>query len=220
MKEQRRRDREERAKKEAKDQLRAQIHKHIIDKGEVTQNVASAPLLDIYGSYERTAANKFLGGIGGQLQQLYYVIEAMYEIFPDSDLNEHYTKKREDPKNEAVQKANNPRELLMEQFFVPFMLGFIKELKCEYMQFMIPPKLQQIIDTLRVNKSQVADGYDFTRLNDKDYYAFRHAFVEEKLFYETYKTNKNQRAIESILNVLCMVICNRVPKNTVPYKCD
>lgn len=66
----------------------------------------------------------------------------MYELFPDSDLNEHYTKKREDPKAEAVLKANNPRELLMEQFFVPFMLGFIKELKCEYMQFMIPPKLQ------------------------------------------------------------------------------
>lgn len=68
MRQQRRKDREERAKKEAKAALRAQINKHIIDKGEVVQNVASAPLLDIYGGYERTAANKFFGAIGGQLQ--------------------------------------------------------------------------------------------------------------------------------------------------------
>jgi hypothetical protein len=26
--------------------------------------------------------------------------------------------------------------------------------------------------------------------------------------------------MEAILNVICMVICNRVPKNTVSYKCD
>ena len=191
MKQQRRRDREERERKKAKALLRQQINKHIIDKGEVKQNVASEPLLDIYGSYERTAANKFLAGIGGQLQQLYYVIEAMYDIYPESDLVDHYAKMKEDPKGESVQKANNPRELLMEQFFVPFMLGFLKELKCEYMQFMISPKLQQIIDVLQVKRNQNTDAYDFTRLNDKDYYAFRHAFVEEKLFYETYKSNKN-----------------------------
>ena len=75
---------------------------------------------------------------------------------------------------------------------------------------------------MRINKNPNTDAYDFTRLNDKDYYAFRHAFVEEKLFYETYKNNKNPRAVEAILNVLCMVICNRVPKNIpgVTYKVD
>ena len=220
MREQRRKDREERAKKEAKAALRAQINKHIIDKGEPKTGVANEPLLDIYGNYERTSANKFLAGIGGQLQQLYYVIEAMYEIYPESDLNEHFVKKREDPKAEAVSKANTPRELLMEQFFVPFMLGFLKELKCDFIQFMIPPKLQQIIDTLKVNRNPQTDALDFTRLNDKDYYAFRHAFVEQKLFYETYQNNKNEHAIEAILNVICMVICGRVPKNTVPFMCN
>jgi len=200
--------------------LRKQINKHIIDKGEVVQNVASAPLLDIYGSYDRSPSNKFFGAIGGQLQQLYYVIDAMYSIYPESDLVDFYSKKREDPKAEAVQKASNPRELLMEQFFVPFMLSFLKELKCDYMQFMIPPKLQAIIDLLKVNRNPSGDGYDFTRLNDQQYYQFRHAFVEEKLFYETYRNVKNPHAIENILNVLCMVLCNRVPKNVIPYKAD
>lgn len=78
------------------------------------------------------------------------------------------------------------------------------------------------MEVLRINKNPNTDAYDFTRLNDKDYYAFRHAFVEEKLFYETYQSNKNPRAVEAILNVLCMVICNRVPKNIpgVTYKVD
>ena len=153
MREQRRRDRIERAKREAKAVMRAQINKHIIDKGVVVQGVTSEPLLDIYGSYERSGSTKFFGAIGGQLQQLYYVIEAMFKLYPESDLNDHFAKKQEDPKAESVQKATNPRELLMEEFFVPFMLSYIKELKCEYIQFMIPPKLQTIVDLLKVPKN-------------------------------------------------------------------
>ena len=141
-------------------------------------------------------------------------------MYPDTDLNNYYQKKQEDPKAEEVQKANNPRELLLEQFFVPFMLNYLKELKCEYLQFMIPPKLQQIIDQLKIGKYPNQDVYDFTKLNDQDYYAFRYAFVEEKLFYQHYNKNDNQRAIESILNVFCLVLCGRVPKGVVPYKCE
>ena len=142
-------------------------------------------------------------------------------MYPETDLQEHFQKRQEDPKAEAVHKANNPRELLLEQFFVPFMLNCLKELKAEYVHFMIPPKLQAIIDLMKVPKlPNTTDQYDFTRLKDPEYYQFRHAFVEEKLFYETYRQNKNPVAMEAILNVLCMVLCNRVPKNTVSYKCD
>lgn len=221
QREQRRLDREERAKREAKAALRAQINRHIIDKGQVLSNVAGEPLLDIYGSYEKTSSSKFFAAIGGQLQQIYYVVDALFQIYPESDLQEHFQKRQEDPKAEAVQKANNPRELLLEQFFVPFMLNCLKELKAEYVHFMIPPKLQAIIDLMKVPKlANTADQYDFSRLKDAEYFQFRHAFVEEKLFYETYRQNKNPAAMEAILNVICMVICNRVPKNTVSYKCD
>lgn len=78
--------------------MRAQINKVIIDKGSVVTGVASEPLLDIYGSYERSGGSKFYGAVGGQLQQLYYVIEAMYKIYPESDLADYYSKKQEDPK--------------------------------------------------------------------------------------------------------------------------
>ena len=85
---------------------------------------------------------------------------------------------------------------------------------------MIPPKLQSIIDILKIPKNPQTDAYDFTRLNDTNYYTFRHAFVEQKLFYETYKNVKNPKAIEEILNVFCMVLCGRVPRNVVTYKTD
>jgi len=221
QREQRRLDREERAKREAKAALRAQINRHIIDKGQVLPNVAGEPLLDIYGSYEKTSSSKFFAAIGGQLQQIYYVVDALFQIYPETDLQEHFQKRQEDPKAEAVQKASNPRELLLEQFFVPFMLNCLKELKAEYVHFMIPPKLQAIIDLMKVPRlANTNDQYDFTKLKDAEYYQFRHAFVEEKLFYETYRQNKNPAAMEAILNVLCMVLCNRVPKNTVSYKTD
>ena len=73
---------------------------------------------------------------------------------------------------------------------------------------------------MKIPISNQTGSYDFSKMNDKDYYAFRYAFVEEKLFYETYNNNKNAVAIEAILNVLCMVLCKRVPRNVVPYSCD
>ena len=86
-------DREERAKREAKAALRAQINRHIIDKGTVQSNVASEVLLDIYGTYEKNSSSKFFAAIGGQLQQIYYVIDALYQTYPDSDLTEHFQKR-------------------------------------------------------------------------------------------------------------------------------
>ena len=73
---------------------------------------------------------------------------------------------------------------------------------------------------MKIGKLPNSDSYDFTKMNDQDYYAFRYAFVEEKLFYQHYNKNENQRVMEAILGVLCMVICGRVPKGIVPYKCE
>ena len=81
-----------------------------------------------------------MGALGGQLQQLYYVVNALIKLFPgESDLQSYYSKLNEDPKAEALKNPRNPRELLLENFFVPFLLTSIKELKCEHMQFLITP---------------------------------------------------------------------------------
>ena len=161
-----------------------------------------------------------MGALGGQLQQLYYVVNAIIKLFPnDSDLQSYYNKLAEDPKQEAVKHPNTPRELLLENFFVPFLLTSIKELKCDHMQLLITPQLDALISTFKLPKTS-SDLIDFARMNNEQYIAFRHAFVEERLYNETYRKNKGHKAMDLILSVLCQVLCNRVPKGIVSFRTE
>ena len=74
--------RETRAKDQAKMKMRDEIKKMIIDKAQVVHPAASAELLDIHGCYEK-GAKQFTSALGGQLQQLYYVVNAIFKAFPD-----------------------------------------------------------------------------------------------------------------------------------------
>jgi len=56
-------------------------------------------------------------------------------------LQKYYGKLREDSTKEENKQATTPRELLLEHLFVPFILTAIKELKAEFLQFLIMPKL-------------------------------------------------------------------------------
>ena len=38
------------------------------------------------------------------------------------------------------------------------------------------------------------------------------------MYHDTYRSNKDQKAMEMILSVLCMVMCNRVPKGVVVFR--
>ena len=107
----------------------------------------------------------------------------------------------------------------MEHFFVPFILSALKELKCEFLQFLIMPEMSRVIEQLKVIKGG-NDLYDFTRLSSDQYMVFRHAFVTERMFIDTYKVVENPRAMDMLLSVLCMVLCGRVPKGVVPFKTD
>lgn len=57
-------------------------------------------------------------------------------------------------------------------------------------------------------------------MNTQQYHQFRHAFVEEKMFNEHYQKVENPKVMEMILNVICMALCNKVPKGVVPFKMD
>jgi len=52
------------------------------------------------------------------------------------------------------------------------------------------------------------------------YIAFRHAFVEERMFNDVYRDNKGHQAMDLILQTLCMILCNRLPKGVVPFRID
>jgi hypothetical protein len=125
--------RETRAKEQAKTKMRDEIRKMLIDKAQVVNPAASSELLDIHGCYEK-GGKPFTGSLGGQLQQMYYVVNAILKVFPDeSELVDYFAKVAEDPKQESIKNPRNPRELLLENFFIPFLVTKIKELQCEYL---------------------------------------------------------------------------------------
>lgn len=122
--------REKRAKDQAKAKMTDEIRRILVDKSKVENPAVNADLLEIHGNWQR--GQQFIGAIGGQIMQLYYVVNAIMKLFPaEESLKEYYKKMAEDPKQESVKEPQNPRELVMEQFFVPFLLTAIKELKCD-----------------------------------------------------------------------------------------
>lgn len=78
--------------------------------------------------------------------QWYWVCNAILNIYDESALKDFYTKVKEDPKKEELKQATNPRELMMEHFFVPFLITAIKELKCEFIQFLITPEMAKLVE--------------------------------------------------------------------------
>ena len=210
--------REKRAKDQAKEQLRSEIRRVLIDKSTTFSPAATAELLEVHGCFER--GKQFVGAIGGMVMQWYHVLNAIWKIYPEESLLTFYARMQEDPGQESVKSAQTPREILMEFFFVPFILTALKELKCEFMQFLIMPEMAEVMQTLKVSKPAGVEHYDFTRLNNEQYMVFRNAFVTNRMFSDVYKVEDNPRLMDQILGVLCMVICNRVPKNIVPFKCD
>ena len=145
--------REVREKENAKKKMRDEIRRLIIDKSNMVSPVANTELLDIHGNYER--GKQFLGALGGQLQQLYYVINAVFTVYSNESqaLKDYTEKMREDPKQESLKNPHSPRELVLEMHFVPWLISAIKELKCEYMAFLMNPKLEQLIQSFKLPKN-------------------------------------------------------------------
>lgn len=115
------------------------MKKYLIDKGKV-DNVLTVELQEAHGCFER--GRQFVGCIGGQIMQWYFVINAIFNNYKDNkDLAKYYERLNKDPTKEDNRAAQHPRELLLEHLFVPFLLGVLKELKRETMQFMIMPKM-------------------------------------------------------------------------------
>ena len=103
----------------------------MIEKGGIClSGLSSEMLLDSHGCYEK--GKPYLGALGGTIQQWYYVVSAINRIYNSpGDLLDYFSRCRKDPSNSNSKKANAPRELLLEQYFLPFMVVAIKELKTE-----------------------------------------------------------------------------------------
>jgi len=59
-------------------------------------------------------------------------------------LSAYYKKKQEAPTE--VQKASTPAELLMEQYFIPFLVNYIKDLKADGISIIATPEVVELMD--------------------------------------------------------------------------
>ena len=130
-----------------------------------------------------------------------------------------YSKIAEDPKQDGVKNPRNPQELLLEQFWVPFFLTALKELKCDNLQLLMHPTLEALVLSFKLPKNS-SENFDFTKMSTEQYYQFRHVFVEERMYDTVFAGNKGSKAMDLILSVLCMILCNKVPKNLVSFRPD
>ena len=80
--------RETRAKEQAKNKMRDEIRRLLIDKGQVCNPVNQTELMEIHGCYEK--GKQYLGALGGQLQQLYYVVNSILKLYDERNLVDYY----------------------------------------------------------------------------------------------------------------------------------
>ena len=145
FRQQRREARIKREKDQKKQQLRDEIFRLFIRPGEVQQPAAAVDLMDSHGNYVKNTT--FLGSLGGHVQQLYYVIAVIMDKY-ETDLTAFFERSREDPVA-ANKSAETPRELLLERFFLPFMLAFLKDLKSDNINILKRPEMADLIEAFK-----------------------------------------------------------------------
>ena len=118
-------------------------------------------------------------------------------------LQQYYERTRANP----AAKPENPRELMIEQHFMPWFVGFLRDLKAENVTLHATPALDEQLKTLKV-KTNKDGSYDLSRLDKAQYLAFRSAFVENRMMDPQLKASETTKLV---LTSLCLVLCKRVP---------
>lgn len=134
--------------------------KEVYNKGDSKNPSTHFELMDLHANYQDKLT---LTNIGGHFQQLYYVVCSIFELYGD-DLSEMYKRRKDDPKSEDSKKAMTARELLVEQFFLPFLATYLRDNKVEAFTFMCTPEMQQHMQDMKV-LTHNAGHYDLAKMN-------------------------------------------------------
>ena len=83
----------------------------------------------------------------------------MYE----SDIVDYYDRSRTDPTDPTLKSASNPRELLLDHLFLPFILSYLKDLKCDTINMLKQPELNDLVESFKAKskkkrRKKTADG--------------------------------------------------------------
>lgn len=187
--------RELRVKEQIKQVLKDEICKVVYDRGELKNNSINFELMDLHQNYNNE--KNVLTTYGGHFQQLYYVVCSVMEMYED-DLTAYYKRRQENPNDELNKKAQTPRELMVEQFFLPFLAQYFRDTKMEAFTFMSTQKMQELMTEAKVNMHNNGH-FDLAKMNKEQYMKFRNYFIEERMFNPILLQNTNDKAMDLLL---------------------
>ena len=196
--------------------MKNEIFKMIVDKGETKSPSANYELADLHANY--TSDKLVLTALGGYFQQLYYVVASVLEKYGD-DLNDFYKRRKENPSDENSKKANSYRELMIEQFFLPLLVSYFRDSKCDAFSIVVSNELAHCFEQIKVGLAP-SGHYDMTKLSKEQWIKFRYHFIEERMKHPLWIENNNKKAMELILSALAMIICKKVPAELAIPKID
>ena len=207
-KEQRKIAREKAAKDKALAIWEDDIREKIIFKG-VVEPVFSMPLSDVTGNYLDNGA--VICAPGGHLMQIYYVMEDILKRYPNG-LKTYLEKKVTNDDEDYFLRANNLRELILENHFMPFIMQYLKDMKAECVELMIHPKALSFI----LDKTE-ASVDDLSSLSDEDLIKFKELFIGNRISAAHKDAGKS---MEILYDFLIDILAKRVPIENVSVKVE
>lgn len=140
---------------------------------------------------------------------MYYVVCSILNESGD-DLSAWYKRKQESPTDEAAKKPHTARELLIEQFFMPMVVGYLKDSKCEAFTFMATNEMAAFLAEAKVTMSNTGH-YELNKMSKENYIKFRYYFAEERMCHKVWTENKNEKAMDLLLSIFVLVLCKKIP---------
>lgn len=202
-------------KEKIKSVLKKEILDNIVYKGDLKSPSTNFELMDLHGNFED---KKTLTTYGGHFQQLYYVVSSIFEIYGD-DLTEFYERRKSNPSDDTSKKAMNARELLVEQFFLPFLVSYLRDSKMEAFSIMATPALAKVMAELKVSVHDKGH-YELAKMSKEAYIHFRYHFLENRMGYDNWKINRNEQTMNLLLSSLLLIMCKKIPSELGLTKID
>lgn len=205
-KKRRREAREKRAKDQALEKFKDEVDMNVIMKAEIV-TCLQTNLVDINGHYSK---EPFQSAPGGQLMQIYLVLEEFMNKYPQG-LKNYMEKKIQNDDEDYFTKPNNLRELLLPEHLMPFLMQYLKDMKNEAIELMITQECLDFLNELEISTD------DLSSLSDEDLVKFKEMFNGKRMSQFHQGVGK---MMDTLYDYLIDILAKRVPVEGVNVKVE
>jgi len=141
---------------------------------------------------------------------LYWICAAILDDTTQADLVPLFQRKQTNPADKEANKATNVKELMVEQYFLPFLVSHLRDQKTEGYSIMATEEMTAKLAEMKINVTPQGH-YELNKLSKEHYIKFRHHFIEQKGYNKSWMANKNEKAMDMLLSAFCLMMCKKVP---------